>query len=419
MSKDFGAVDVLVVGGGAAGIAAAIGAARHGASVMLLEKTSQLGGKATQAVVGTICGAHYRSKDQNSKYVTAGFATEFCEAVRIASNTNPVAHYQGDLHFLPYHPFAFSVVADQMLAHEPMIEGFLHATVQGIELKDRKIDTLQFLNFRETVHVQPRTVIDCTGESIISQMCDAPLIKEKNYQASAIVFSLENVKTANPITLSLAILRAVAKAISEKELREDFDKVSIVPGSVGTSNLMLKVALAQPVNTSAANKTQLEQLGREAISQVSKVLINRVEYFKDAHIGLIAPETGTRTGPLSQGKYTLQKEDVLECRTFEDGIAKGVWPIEMWKPGKNAELEFFEHDSHYEIPLRCLQSNTIENLYFAGRIISATHQAMASARVIGTCLSTGYAAGVAAAMQNKGYSAHQITEQIRKEQVDR
>lgn len=419
MAKDFGTVDVLVVGGGAAGIAAAIGAARKGASVMLLEKSSQFGGKATQAVVGTICGAHYRSKEFYSKYVTEGFATEFCEAVRIASNTNPVAHYQGDLHFLPYHPFAFSMVADQLLAHEPAIESFLHATVQSLELKEGKIDTVHFLNFREIVKVQPRAIIDCTGESIVSQMCDAPLITEKNYQASAMVFSLENVKVAEPIKLSLAILRAVAKAISDKELREDFDKVSIVPGSLGTSNLMLKIALSLPVNSSTINKTQLEQLGREAVDQVSKVLIIRVEYFKNAHIGFVAPETGTRTGPLSEGKYTLLKEDVLECKTFEDGIAKGAWPIEMWKPGKNAALEFFPHDTHYEIPLRCLQSNTIENLYFAGRILSATHEAMASARVIGTCLSTGYAAGTAAAMQNQGHTTHQIIEQIRKEQVDR
>lgn len=419
MSKSWGHTDVLVVGGGAAGISAAIGAARHGARVMLLEKTSVTGGKATQAVVGTICGAHYRSKDKASRYVTSGFAQEFCELLRIDSNTKPVAHYQGDLHFLPYDHFSFALIADQLLAREPLLKTFLHATVQGVITKDGHIESVSFLNFRESVNVKPAYVIDCTGESLISRLAGIPTIGENEYQASAIVFSLESIITADPVQLSIAVLRAVTKAIAEEELDPELDKVSIVPGSVGRSNVKLKVALNHPVNESSANKTQLEKLGRFAVDRVSKVLIARVDHFKNAHVGFVAPETGTRTGPISKGRYILNKEDVLNCRTFDDGIAKGAWPIEMWEPGKNACLEFFKHDSNYEIPLRCLQSEAIENLYFAGRILSATTGAMASARVIGTCLSTGYASGMAAAMNIKGYSTEEIIARIRKEQVNR
>lgn len=419
MTKHVEEVDVLVVGGGSAGIAAAIGASRNGAKVMLIEKSSQLGGKATQSVVGTICGAHYRSTYKDSRYVTEGFAKEFCEAVKSASNTETIAHYQGDLHFLPYHPFALSLVADDFLAKAENTQCFLHATLSDISVKQGKIDSVEFINFKEKTTVRPKFVIDCTGESTVSQIAGIPTLKQDEYQASAVVFSLENIVSAEPVKLSLAMLRAISKAISEEELQDNLDKVSIVPGSVYGSHLMVKLALPSVINDESHNKSSIESFARKAAADVAQQLIKRVSYFKDAHIGFVAAEAGTRTGALSEGKYILQKEDVLSCKTFDDGIAKGAWPIEIWKPGKNVELEFFTHDKHYEIPLAALLSKTVGNLYFAGRIISATSDAIASARVIGTCLSTGYAAGAAAGLSTQGYQHSEILNLIRKEQVER
>lgn len=419
MTNNVEEVDVLVVGGGSAGIAAAVAASRHGAKVMLLEKSSQFGGKATQSVVGTICGAHYRSTNQASRYVTQGFATEFCEALKAASGTTPVAHYQGDLHFLPYHPFALSLVADDFLSQATNTQCFLHATLCDVSIKNDRVESVEFINFKERKKVKPSFVIDCTGESTVSQIGNITTLNQGEYQASAVVFSLENIVSTEPIKLSLSMLRAVKKAIEEKALDQNLDKVSIVPGSVRNTQVMIKVGLPQEINDKPDNKTKIEQFGRKAASDVANELINRVSYFQNAHIGFVASEVGTRTGLLSEGKYILQKDDVLNCRKFEDGIAKGTWPIELWRTGKNAQLEFFEHDNYYEIPMRSLISKTVGNLYFAGRIISATDDAIGSARVIGTCLSTGYAAGVAASLSAQGYSPSEIIKLIRKEQVER
>lgn len=419
MTENVEEVDVLIVGGGSAGIAAAIGASRNGAKVMLIEKSSQLGGKATQSIVGTICGAHYRSTNKTSRYVTEGFAKEFCEAVKSASNSKPIAHYQGDLHFLPYQPFSLSLVADSFLANAENTQCFFHATISNVSIVDDKIETLEFINFKEKKSVRPNFVIDCTGESTVSQLAGIPTLKQEEYQASAVVFSLENIVTAEPVKLSLAMLRAVSKAINEKQLSANLDKVSIVPGSIGDTHLMVKLALPPVINDTPTNKSDIERFARKAAADVAQQLINRVSYFKNSHIGFVASEAGTRTGALCEGNYILQKEDVLNCAKFDDGIAKGAWPIELWQSGKNAHLEFFPHDEHYEIPLRSLQSKTIGNLYFAGRIISATNHAIASARVIGICLSTGFAAGTATALEAQGYKPSEIVNLIRKEQVDR
>jgi len=103
------------------------------------------------------------------------------------------------------------------------------------------------------------------------------------------------------------------------------------------------------------------------------------------------------------GRYELTREDVLSGRKFEDAVARGSWPIELWKEGRpGATYEYLEDGQSYDIPLRCLQAQDLGNLFVAGRCLSASHEALGSARVIGTCLATGEAAGRAAAARRRG-----------------
>lgn len=100
------------------------------------------------------------------------------------------------------------------------------------------------------------------------------------------------------------------------------------------------------------------------------------------------------------GRYQLTREDVLGGRRFDDGVARASWPIELWEEGRmGAIYEYPEDDRIYEIPLRSLRARDLDNLFVAGRCMSATHDALGSARVIGTCLATGEAVGRAAASQ--------------------
>jgi hypothetical protein len=91
---------------------------------------------------------------------------------------------------------------------------------------------------------------------------------------------------------------------------------------------------------------------------------------------------------------------VLSGRRFPDGVARASWPIELWEPGRlGATYEWLEDGQSYDIPLRSLQARDVDNLFVAGRCMSATHEALGSARVIGTCLATGEAVGIAAARE--------------------
>ncbi|HXD92099.1 MAG TPA: FAD-dependent oxidoreductase, partial [Bacteroidia bacterium] len=122
---------------------------------------------------------------------------------------------------------------------------------------------------------------------------------------------------------------------------------------------------------------------------------------KNAELEMIFPEVGIRIQQRSKGKQVLNEEDILSCHKPKDGIAIGAWPIEEWGADGKLTMEYFKEDDSYMIPAGCLQSNSVINLYFAGKNISATTKAIASARVIGICLQTGYAAGKLASCKNE------------------
>jgi hypothetical protein len=111
----------------------------------------------------------------------------------------------------------------------------------------------------------------------------------------------------------------------------------------------------------------------------------------------MSPRVLDREGPRVRGGYALTADDVLRARKFRDGVVKNAWPIELWDQTKGPQLEYLEPGEHYEVPLRCLEPEGLENCWSAGRCISATREALGSTRVAGTCISLGDQAGRAAA----------------------
>jgi len=383
--------DVLVAGGGSAGLAAAVAAARKGASVVLLEKNSFLGGKATAAYVGTICGLYYRSEEKNSKYVTDGFSTEFAEKLFSKSGISPISNKLG-LHYLPYRPLDFKILCDEYI-HAENLKIFFHTVVSDLEKEQGKIVSVTAISYDRLVKISPKVVIDCTGEALLSLLAGAEVIESEEYQTPAQVFSMENVEITSEANLSLIIMKEFQKAISEGQLSDKYSNITVVPGSLQGKLVYLKIGIPEKINNEFNKITPIELLARQMIQIVATFLKEKTEAFKNARIGDIAPEVGVRTGRRHKGKYILTKEDVINCRKFGDSAGRGAWPIEFWNLGKRVKMDFFEMNDYYDIPKDCLVSSDIKNLLFAGKNISATEEAIASARVIGTCLQTGFSAG--------------------------
>jgi hypothetical protein len=143
--------------------------------------------------------------------------------------------------------------------------------------------------------------------------------------------------------------------------------------------------------------TAAEQEGRRRVFAVTEFL-KRMPGFARAFVSHTAAQVGVRESRRLVGRYELTRDDILSGRRFPDVVARACWPIELWEPRRlGPTYEYLEDGQSYDVPLRSLQARDIDNLFAAGRCLSGTHEALGSARVIGTCLATGEAAGRRAA----------------------
>ncbi|MBI1811455.1 MAG: FAD-dependent oxidoreductase [Nitrospirae bacterium] len=134
---------------------------------------------------------------------------------------------------------------------------------------------------------------------------------------------------------------------------------------------------------------------------VHRYLADRLEQFKDSYIAGTSQAVMQREGRRIRGEYTLTEDDILSARKFSDGIVKNSWPIEIWDRNKGTIYKYVPKDDYYEIPIGCLKVKGFKNLLCAGRCISVSREALGSTRVMGTCISLGEQAGMAAANKIK------------------
>jgi hypothetical protein len=407
--------DVVVLGAGSAGVAAAVAAARKGLQVILIERNAYPGGKATAAEVGTVCGLYRSSKKEGSEFIVRGFAKEFAKTLQQKSGSTPLYNTDG-LHYLPYNIEAFKNISLGFL-HENKIKSYFNSVLKTVQSENEKIVSVSVIAEGNPLTIHLKSIIDCSGDSIISRAADLPLINSEYFQAAAQVFTMQGVNETNEARLGMILMKALRSGIKEDKLANFYDRVYIVQGSLKNSMVSLKVGIPLPVTYAPGNLQELKTVAHSFVENLSQFLIRHVPAFKSASVKHIAAEVGIRTGQRSIGKYILTGEDVLQCRKFDDAIANAAWPIEEWGQQLRVNMRFLKAGDFYQVPAGCLYSAHIDNLFFAGRNISATDAAIASARVMGICLQTGYAAGCMAAAVASGISLSDVVKQIQNDQL--
>jgi ribulose 1,5-bisphosphate synthetase/thiazole synthase len=406
--------DVAVVGAGAAGIAAAVAAAQTGAHVVIVERHGFTGGLATTALVGTICGLFYRNPTR-AQYAVQGFAREFAEAVQSKSQSQVTTFAEG-LHFLPYCPAAFHQEAVRRL-QQANVSVLLHGTVTGVQLQTRRIVALRVQAEAQVIELSPKAVVDCSGNAQVSMLAGVGTKKQAAYQAGAFVFQVNGLPKMKPELLVLELIRWLKRGIQSGGLDSQCDRLSIIPGSITDGVALLKLGMPVPFDSSIARLTQYELDARARSVGIVDYLKRNEPALANLNIIAMATEVGIRTGERSQGINQLDENHVLTCAKPDDGIAVGAWPIEFWGAHRNPELRYFAMDDCYWLTAGMLVSCHLDNLFFAGRGLSATEAAIASARVIGTCLSTGYAAGCMAAELSDTGAWQPAIKKIRRQQI--
>lgn len=406
--------DVAVVGAGAAGISAATAAAESGAKVVLIERHGFTGGLATAAMVGTLCGLFYRSESA-PRYAVQGFAREFARGVQRQSQTEPMTFAQG-LHFLPYQPSAFHQQAVQHLQQAGVCV-WLHSHVSAVGIAAGKIVELSVQAGGNKARLTVDAVVDCSGDAHVSMLAGIDRIAQAQYQAAALVFQVTGLPQVEPRVLALDMIRWIKRGVLRGDLEPQCERLSIVPGRLKKGAALLKLGLAEPFDGSIECRTRYELEARSRSIAIVDYLCANEPPLKALAISAMASEVGVRTLSRSQGIQVLNEADIINCAKPDDGVAIGAWPIELWGMGSKPEMEYFALDDCYWIAAGTLVSGQLDNLFFAGRALSATERAIASARVIGTCLSTGYAAGMLAAAYTRSGNWQAAIEKIQRQQV--
>jgi hypothetical protein len=399
MDRDVVSYDVVVVGGGAAGLAAAVAAGSAGARTALVERYGFLGGMATAGMVSTICGLYHGSSSGSPEPLNEGFAETFARRLATMPGCQKPVR-RGRTFVLPYTPFAFACLADELVASTPHVDVYLHAFLVGVDTGQRGVEALRIVTAERTAELRATVVADTSGDGVVAYRAGAGTETASDRQLPALVFVLQHVDCeALGAGARLAVLRTLVAAERDGLLPEGASNLTLglspQPGEV-----IGKLALAGVMDDRSERRdflTAAEQEGRRRVLAVTEFL-KTLPAFGRAFLSHVAPQVGVRETRRVIGCYQLTRDDVLAGRKFEDAVARASWPIELWEEGRlGATYEYLEDGHTYDIPLRSLHARDVENLFMAGRCMSATHEALGSARVIGTCLATGEAVGRAAA----------------------
>jgi hypothetical protein len=284
----------------------------------------------------------------------------------------------------------------------PALDVYLHAYFMDAATTGRRIEVLRIATWERIVDLRTAAVIDASGDAVVAHRVDAATetAPALTRQLPSLVFVLQRVEhdalAAGP---RLGLLRTLVAAEREGHLPKGSSNLMLAP-SPQADEVVCKLALnglGDEISERRDFLTAAEQEGRRRVAALARFL-KTMPPFARSFVSHTATQVGVRESRRVIGRYELTREDVLSARPFPDGVARGSWPIELWSDEQlGPTYEWLEDGQSYEIPLRSLESRDLDNLFVAGRCISATHEALGSARVIGTCLATGEAAGLAAA----------------------
>lgn len=403
------ATDVLVVGGGAAGVAAAVTAARRGLSVTLIERYGFCGGGAVAGLSGTVCGIYLASdrRDAGPQQAVFGFTDEFVRLLESRGGLAPPVRY-GKTYTRVHHHLVWREAADHLL-REAGVQVFLHSLVTDVLLDGDAVAGVVAYTKQGKLEARAKITIDASGDADLIAMAGFPSFvgQDGRVQNPTMIFRLGGVDTERFVreygedTIMPEHVTELIKANNGHGYFLPRAKIWLFttprPGELLCNCTRVIGADGRELNPLfAADFTEAEFEGRRQVREYAR-------FFRDHLVGCessFVDDTGTQVGVRQTrqglGVRKLMNRDVVEGTKFRDGIARSPWPIELHS-GDKPRVEWLLDDV-YEVPYGCFVPERGENLLFAGRCLSAEHEAVASARVTAQCFSYGHAIGHAAAL---------------------
>ena len=398
-----GKYDVVVCGGGPAGFIAAIASARGGARTALIEQYGFLGGMATAGLVNPLSVFTY-----NNEKVIGGIPWEFIERLQEMGG----GLIEKPLGNVAFEPELYKLCCQRMVL-EAGVDLYMHSYLSGCFCDGTSVNQVVIENKNGTEAIEADIFIDCTGDADLAAMAGVPMLGDegKPLQPLSTYFALGGVDTESQLLKDsmhhnkqgenchcLPVrekLIALKEELGIPEFGGPWFCTTLQPGVV-------TVNMTRTAGNAIDNRdfTRAECELREDVFKMAGILKANFEEFKDSFVTAVAVHGGIRETRRIQGFHVITGQEYLEAYEYHDSISRGAHPIDIHvAKGATQNITFLKKPAY--VPYRSLITKDYPNLLFAGRCISADKTAFASLRVQASCMGTGQAAGVAAAMCSK------------------
>jgi hypothetical protein len=411
----FGDYDVVVVGGGPAGIAAAVSAARHGANTLLVERYGFLGGMGTAGGVTNFAGL-YGKRDGEMTLLVRGVADELLARIDALGGLNkPQDGMQGRIRVRSYDTSAYKIAADQLLL-DAGVNLLFHAWAAAVVRDGDRIAALVVETKSGRQAIRANAFVDASGDADVAAFAGVPFEVGDGHGSGLFpttMFRVGQVE-AKPALEAVGEFKAIndlmARVQQQKPGTYRFPRdgailrPNIDPREWRANVTQIRNAAGRAMNgVDARELTEGELEGRRQIAEYFRFMKAEVPGFAQSAIVEIAPQVGIRETRRIEGLYALTGEDILSSARFDDSIGINAWPMEMHADGR-IEWAFprDENRTYNQLPWRMLVPRTVDNLLVAGRCAAMTHEGQSAARASGGCFVMGQAAGTAAASLGSG-----------------
>jgi hypothetical protein len=401
----YGEFEVVVVGGGPAGIAAAVAAGRAGRSTLLIERYGFLGGAGTAAGLSTFCGLHANVHGEHRR-VIRGVCDDVIERLeRRKALREPHLSVQKRIQAQAYDISAYKIVADELVL-EAKAKLMFHAFAVGaVKSADDAIEAIIVETKSGRRAVRGRMFIDCSGDGDLAAWAGAPYEVgdgKGNMLYPSTMYRISGVDPAKAGEAWDRIPRLMEEA--ERSGRRFPRRKPIVRPQPNPIEWRANLTQIRNPDGTAVSGIDADQLtygeieGRRQCWDTFEFIRGSAPGFERAYIVEIAPQIGIRETRRVRGEYMLSEDDVLDCADFADAIGVNGWPVEAHVAGDVQFVFPRQKRGFNQLPYRMIVPQKIDNLFVAGRCASMTHGGQSAARVSGPCFVMGQAAGTAAAL---------------------
>ena len=386
--------DLAVIGGGFAGVAAALAAARGGAKVLIVEKSNCLGGAAVNCLVNPFM-RYWTEMDGKRVDLSAGIFKEIHDRLEHHNAMSKESFLEEELKY----------ILNEMVA-EANIDLLFHAYIFKVEKCDEHIASIVVATKSGEMHVEANYFIDATGDAQLAYLANCPTVlgRESDHlcQPMTLCFRVGNVNVEKFYASREKLKIAHAQSLAAGELTNPRENILVFKTPIHNVLHFNTTRVVKKNPTSPEEVTEAEVLARRQVYEIYDFMKKHADGLEDSFLMMTAAEIGVRESRMIVGDYVLTEQDCRNCVKFEDAIAACNYDIDIHNPeGSGTSHYLFPTGEYYTIPYRSLIPKGVSNMLVAGRCISSDHGAQASYRIMPVVCCIGEAAGSAVGLAVK------------------